>query len=156
MKIYIPYYENRSWHTATLNSLDCNLYKHKGGGYTIFAYNNAVAYNGDNVYNNELGSIAYQSKNYGNANIYKVDVEKLNGKIESEVNNMDKLTELKRLKLIRESLKCELNMPNKHKDIKQMYALISDMAIASENSDDIKALITTKTALDFLVRGILK
>ena len=50
MKIYIPYYENRSWHTATLNSLECNLYKHKGGGYTIFAYNNAVAYNGDNVY----------------------------------------------------------------------------------------------------------
>ena len=65
MKIYIPYYENRSWHTATLNSLECNLYKHKDGGYTIFAYNNAVAYNGDNV--------------------YKLDVEKLSGKIESEV-----------------------------------------------------------------------
>lgn len=29
MKIYIPYYENCSWHTATLNSLECNLYKHK-------------------------------------------------------------------------------------------------------------------------------
>ena len=37
-----------------------------------------------------------------------------------------------------------------------MYALISDMAIASENSDDIKALITTKTALDFLVKAVLK
>ena len=35
MKIYIPYYENCSWHTAILNSLECNLYKHKGGGYTI-------------------------------------------------------------------------------------------------------------------------
>lgn len=69
---------------------------------------------------------------------------------------MDKLTELKRLQLISESLKSELNAPNKHKDIKQMYALISDMAIASENSDDIKALITTKTALDFLVKGVLK
>ena len=56
MKIYIPYYENCSWHTATLNSLDCNLYKHKGGGYTIFAYNNAVAYNGNNIYSNELGA----------------------------------------------------------------------------------------------------
>ena len=83
-------------------------------------------------------------------------LKKLNGKIESDVNNMDKLTELKRLKLINESLKCELNMPNNHKDIKKMYALISDMAIASENSDDIKALITTKTALDFLVRVVLK
>lgn len=69
---------------------------------------------------------------------------------------MDKLTELKRLQLISESLKCELNMPKRHKDIKRMYALISDMAIASENSDDIKALITTKTALDFLVMGSLK
>lgn len=72
------------------------------------------------------------------------------------VKNMDKLTELKRLKLINESLKCEMHIPNRHKDIKRMYALISDMAIASENSDDINALITTKTALDFLVRGILK
>lgn len=35
MKIYIPYYENCSWHTAILNSLECNLYKRKGGGYTI-------------------------------------------------------------------------------------------------------------------------
>lgn len=69
---------------------------------------------------------------------------------------MDKLTELKRLQLISESLECELNMPNHHKDIKKMYALISDMAIASENSDDIKALITTKTALDFLVKSVLK
>lgn len=69
---------------------------------------------------------------------------------------MDKLTELKRLQLISESLKSELNMPNKHRDIKRMYSVISDMAIASENSDDIKALITTKTALDFLVRGIIK
>ena len=68
---------------------------------------------------------------------------------------MDKLTELKRLKLINESLKCELNMQNNHKDIKKMYALISDMAIASENSDDIKALITTKIALDFLVKAVL-
>ena len=80
MKIYIPYYENRSWHIATLNSLECNLYKHKGGGHTIFAYNNAVAYNGDNVYSDESGAIAYQCKNYGNANIYKVDVEKIEWK----------------------------------------------------------------------------
>lgn len=69
---------------------------------------------------------------------------------------MDKLTEMKRLQLISESLERELHMPNRHKDIKRMYALISDMAIASENSDDIKALITTKTALDFLVKAVLK
>ena len=86
----------------------------------------------------------------------RLKLKTLNGKIESEVKNMDKLTELKRLNLINESLKCELNMPNNHKDIKKMYALISDMAIASENSDDIKALITTKTALDFLVKVVLK
>lgn len=69
---------------------------------------------------------------------------------------MDKLTELKRLQLINESLKCEVHIPNKHKDIKRMYALITDMAIAGKNSYDINALITTKTALDFLVRGVLK
>lgn len=69
---------------------------------------------------------------------------------------MDKLTELKRLKLISESLKCELNMPNNHKDIKKMYDLIYKMALTSENSDDIKALITTKVALDFLVKAVLK
>lgn len=69
---------------------------------------------------------------------------------------MDKLTEMKRLQLISESRERVLHMPNRHKDIKRMYALISDMAIASENSDDIKALITTKTALDFLVRGVVK
>lgn len=74
MKIYIPYYENCSWHTATLNSLECNLYKHEGGGYTIFAYN------GDNVYSNELGALAYQCKNYGNANVYKLDVETIKWK----------------------------------------------------------------------------
>ena len=71
MKIYIPYYENCSWHTATLNSLECNLYKHKGGGYTIFAYN---------VYSNELGALAYQCKNYGNANVYKLEVETIKWK----------------------------------------------------------------------------
>lgn len=65
---------------TTLNSLECNLYKHKGGGYTIFAYNNAIAYNGDNVYSDDLGAIAYQCKNYGNANVYKVDVEKIEWK----------------------------------------------------------------------------
>ena len=80
MKIYIPYYENREWHIATLDSLQCNLYKCKGAGYTIFAYNNAVAYNGNHVYSHKQGAIAYQCKNYGNANIYKVDVEKIEWK----------------------------------------------------------------------------
>lgn len=81
MKIYFPYYENHTWHIATLNSLECTLYKHKlDNGYTIFAYNNAVAYNVDNVYSNELGVIAYQCKNYGNANVYKVEVESIEWK----------------------------------------------------------------------------
>ena len=84
MKIYIPYYEHCSWHTATLKSLECNLYTHKGGGYTIFAYNNAVAFNGDNVFSNELGALAYRGKNYGNANVYKLDVETIKWKNRQE------------------------------------------------------------------------
>lgn len=84
MKIYIPYYENCSWHTATLNSLECNLYKRKSGGYTIFAYNNVVAFNGNNVYSNELGALEYQCKNYGNANVYKLDVETIKWKNRKE------------------------------------------------------------------------
>lgn len=84
MKIYIPYYENCNWHVAILNSLECNLYKHKGCGYTIFAYNNAVAFNGNNVYSNELGALAYQCKNYGNANVYKLDVETIKWKNRQE------------------------------------------------------------------------
>ena len=47
---------------------------------TIFAYNNAGAYNGDNVYSNEQGAIAYQNKNYGNANVYKLEVESIEWK----------------------------------------------------------------------------
>lgn len=54
------------------------------GGYTIFAYNNAVAFNGDNVYSNELGALAYQCKNYGNANVYKLDVETIGWKNRKE------------------------------------------------------------------------
>ena len=84
MKIYIPYYEHCNWHVAILNSLECKLYKHKGGGYTIFAYNNAVALNGNNVYSNELGALAYQCKNYGNANVYKLDVETIKWKNRKE------------------------------------------------------------------------
>ena len=44
MKIYIPYYENCSWHTATLNSLECNLY------------------NGDNVYKLEVEKIEWKNR----------------------------------------------------------------------------------------------
>lgn len=59
------------------NHVYLNVYR---GGYTILAYNNAVAYNGDNVYSNEIGSIEYQRKNYGNANVYKVEVENIEWK----------------------------------------------------------------------------
>ena len=74
--------QNHSCHNGLMGRKkeQCNLYKHKDGGYTIFAYNNAVAYNGDNVYGDELGAIAYQCKNYGNANVYKLDVEKIEWK----------------------------------------------------------------------------
>lgn len=51
---------------------------------TIFAYNNAVAFNGDNVYSNEPGALAYQCKNYGNANVYKLDVETIGWKNRKE------------------------------------------------------------------------
>ena len=156
MKIYIPYYENRSWHTATLDSLECNLYKHKGGGYTIFAYNNAVAYNGDNVYSDELGAIAYQCKNYGNANIYKVDVEKLSGKIESEVKNMDNLTQIKKNRLLKDCSNKILETPLLHNDIMKMYAYIYDCTATSDRLTEIEIMETVKASLDFLVRGALK
>ena len=80
MKIYIPYYENREWHIATLDSLECNLYKRHGEGYTIFAYNNATAYNGDNIFNDILGAYAYINKEYGRANKYKIDANNIKWK----------------------------------------------------------------------------
>lgn len=80
---------NPEWHhvsLATLANIDFDMLdeKHKSGGYTIFAYNNAVAFNGDNVYSNELGALAYQCKNYGNANVYKLDVETIGWKNRKE------------------------------------------------------------------------
>lgn len=58
MVVYIPYYTGNKWAVETLESLECNLYKRHREGYTIFAYNNAIAYNGDNI----KGAYAYINK----------------------------------------------------------------------------------------------
>ena len=63
-----------------LESLECNLYKRNREGYTIFAYNNTIAYNGDNIFNDILGAYAYINKEYGRANKYKIDVNNIKWK----------------------------------------------------------------------------
>ena len=80
MRIYISYYTGNEWTMVTVESLECNLYKRHRGGYTIFAYNNAIAYNGDNIYNDILGAYAYINKDYGKANKYKIDVNRIKWK----------------------------------------------------------------------------
>ena len=80
MVVYIPYYTGSKWAVETLESLECNLYKRHRGGYTIFAYNNAIAYNGDNIYNDIMGAYAYINKDYGRANKYKIDVNNIKWK----------------------------------------------------------------------------
>lgn len=67
---------------------------------------------------------------------------------------MDNLTEVRKVNLIRETLKIERIVPKKHKDIKKMYMAIADLACNAEASAEITNLITVKEALDFLVRGV--
>ena len=90
MIVYIPCYTAREWTIVKLESLECNLYKRHCEGYIIFAYNNAISYNGDNLFNDISGAYAYINKEYGRANKYKIDVNNIkwkNGKIESEADH---------------------------------------------------------------------
>ena len=80
----------------------------------------------------------------------------LNGKIESEVKNMDNLTVQKKSKLIRDCIDAEDSIGKLHIDIRKMYAYLAEQAVNAETSSDIKYLEMTKVSLDFLVRGVLK
>ena len=83
-------------------------------------------------------------------------LKKLNGKIESEVKNMDNLTAQKKSKLISDCIAAEDSIGKLHIDVRKMYAYIAEQAVNVETSSDIKYLEIAKTSLDFLVRGVLK
>lgn len=80
----------------------------------------------------------------------------LNGKIESEVKNMDNLTVQKKLKLFRDCIAAEDSIGKLHIDIRKMYAYIAVQAVDAETSSAINDLEIAKISLDFLVRGVLK
>lgn len=80
MIIYIPCYTGSKWTIVTVESSECNLYKRHCEGYTIFANNNAIAYNGDNIFNNIQGAYCYINKDYGGANKQKIDVNNIKWK----------------------------------------------------------------------------
>lgn len=69
---------------------------------------------------------------------------------------MDNLADIRKVNLIKATLKLERLVPKKHKDIKKMYMTIVDLACNAEASKEITNLITVKESLDFLVRGVLK
>lgn len=69
---------------------------------------------------------------------------------------MDNLADIRKVNLIKATLKLERLVPKKHKDIKKMYMTIVDLACNAETSTEIANLITVKESLDFLVRSVLK
>ena len=79
-----------------------------------------------------------------------------NGKIESEVKNMDNLTVQKKSKLIRDCIAAEDSIGKLHIDIRKMYAYLAEQAVNAETSSDIKYLEIAKISLDFLVKEALK
>lgn len=83
-------------------------------------------------------------------------LKKLNGKIESEVQNMDNLTQIKKNRLLKECNDKIVETPLLHNDIMKMYAYIYDCAVTSNRLTEIELMETVKSSLDFLVRGVLK
>ena len=83
-------------------------------------------------------------------------LKKLNGKIESEVKNMDNLTVQKKSKLIGECIASEDSIGKLHIDVRKMYAYLANQAVNAETSSDINYLEIAKASLDFLVKGVLK
>ena len=83
-------------------------------------------------------------------------LKKLNGKIESEVKNMDNLTQIKKNRILQESRDKILETPLFHNDIMKMYAYIYDCTATSDTLAEIKLMETVKASLDFLVKGVLK
>lgn len=80
----------------------------------------------------------------------------LNGKIESEVKNMDNLTVQKKLKLISDCIAAEDSIGKLHIDIRKMYAYLAEQAVNAETSSDINYLEIAKVSLNFLVKGVVK
>ena len=86
----------------------------------------------------------------------RLKLKTLNGKIESEVKNMDNLTVQKKSKLISDIIVAEDSVSKFHIDIRKMYAYLAEQAVNAETSSDINYLEIAKVSLDFLVRGIIK
>lgn len=76
--------------------------------------------------------------------------------VESEVKNMDKLTQVKKNRLLKESSDKILETSPFHNDIMKMYAYIYDCTATSDTLAEIQLMETVKSSLDFLVRGVIK
>lgn len=86
----------------------------------------------------------------------RLKLKTLNGKIESEVKNMDNLTVQKKSKLIGGCIAAEDSVGKLHIDVRKMYAYLAEQAVNAETSKDINYLELAKISLDFLVRGVVK
>lgn len=69
---------------------------------------------------------------------------------------MDNLTQVKKNRLLKESSDKILETPLFHNDIMKMYAYIYDCTASINTLAEIQLMETVKTALDFLVKGVLK
>jgi hypothetical protein len=69
---------------------------------------------------------------------------------------MDKLTQVKKNRLLKECSDKILETPLFHNDIMKMYAYIYDCTATSDRLAEIELMETVKASLDFLVRRIVK
>ena len=69
---------------------------------------------------------------------------------------MDNLTQVKKNRLLKESSDKILETPLFHNDIMKMYAYIYDCTASSDTLAEIQLMETVKSALDFLVKAVLK
>lgn len=69
---------------------------------------------------------------------------------------MDNLTQIKKNRLLKECSDNILETPLFHNDIMKMFAYIYDCTATSDTIAEIQLMETVKSALDFLVRGVLK
>lgn len=69
---------------------------------------------------------------------------------------MDKLTQIKKNRLLKECSNKILETPLLHNDIMKMYAYIYDCTATRDTLAEINDIEIVKASLDFLVRGVLK
>lgn len=69
---------------------------------------------------------------------------------------MDKLTQIKKNRLLQESKDKILETPLFHNDIMKMYAYIYDCTATSDTMAEIQLMETVKQSLDYLVRVVIK